>query len=117
MPLTSVLLPPTRLRHTGAKAAPLTHAQRKERTERNRLRQQDINSAVEDWKQSTMSTVTELARRFDKKERYFLDMFFEGGAHLIHKHQKVNVHNAFLSAKAEELRDSTRFNLFYAHLY
>lgn len=106
MPKATVLLPPTRLRNVTTKPAPLTEAQRKERAERNRIRQDEIDEAVEAWKMTTLTTANELAERFSKKTRYFLDLFFQNGAHLVHKHSKVNAHNAFLHMKAEELRDS-----------
>ena len=53
-----------------------------------------------------MTLATDLARRFNKKPRYFLDLFFQNGVHLVHKKTKVNAHNAFISMKAQELRDS-----------
>ena len=61
------------------------------------------------WTKSTLNTASELAHRFDKKERYFLDIFFQGGAHLVRKQTKVNAYNAFKFLKAEELRDGEIF--------
>jgi hypothetical protein len=105
MPLSSVLVPPTRLRNTASKRTPLTDNQRKERAASNSLRQAQINEAVDAWKQSTLNTAADLANRFDKKERYFLDLFFQAGTHLVHQHKKVNAYNAYLHMKAEEMRD------------
>ena len=84
MPQSSVIIPPTRLRNTASTRTPLTDVQRKERAASNSLRQAQINEAVETWKQSTLSTAADLANRFDKKERYFLDLFFQAGTHLVH---------------------------------
>ena len=106
MPPSSVLLPPSRIRNSGtSKSAPLTPAQRTARAERHNKIQAEINDAIDEWTKSTLNTASELARRFDKKERYFLDIFFQGGAHLVHKKTKVNAYNALKHLKAEELRD------------
>jgi hypothetical protein len=110
MPPSSVLLPPSRIRNSGtSKSAALTPAQRTARAEHHNKVQAEINNAIDEWTKSTLNTASELARRFDKKERYFLDIFFQGGAHLIHKHTKVNAYNAFKHLKAEELRDRKTF--------
>ena len=106
----SVLLPPSRIRKpaTSKPAAP-TPAQRTARAARNSQVQTEISNAIDEWTKSTLNTASELARRFDKKERYFLDIFFQGGAHLVHKQTKVNAYNAFKHLKAEELRDGETF--------
>jgi hypothetical protein len=110
MPPSSVLLPPSRIRKPAtSKPAALTPGQRTARAERNSQRQAEISNAIDEWTKSTLNTASELARRFDKKERYFLDIFFQGGAHLIHKQTKVNAYNAFKHLKAEELRDGEIF--------
>ena len=110
MPQSSVLLPPSRIRKlaTSKPAAP-TPAQRTARAERNSQLQTEISNAIDEWTKSTLNTASELARRFNKKERYFLDIFFQGGAHLVHKQTKVNAYNAFKHLKAEELRDGETF--------
>ena len=89
MPLGSVLLPPSRIQKpaTSKSAAP-TPVQRTARAERNSQFQTEISNAIDEWTKSTLNTASELARHFDKKERYFLDIFFQGGAHLIHKQTK-----------------------------
>ena len=112
MPKSSVILPPSRIRKpaTSKPAAP-TPAQRTARAQRNSQLQTEISNAIDEWTKSTLNTASELARRFDKKERYFLDIFFQGGAHLIHKQTKVNAYNAFKHLKAEELRDGETFLL------
>lgn len=102
---TSLRLPPSRKRNRVSRRAPLTNAQRKERSVASGKRQEEIDEAVRNWKASTLTLASDLARRFNKKPRYFLDLFFQGGVHLVHKQTKVNPHNAFLSMKAQELRD------------
>ncbi|KAF8954280.1 hypothetical protein BDZ97DRAFT_491743 [Flammula alnicola] len=51
------------------------------------------------WQRQTSSP------RFNKKPRYFLNIFFHGGARMVNHHEKINPHNAFISLKAQELRD------------
>lgn len=95
MPYThSRRLPRTRARHTISLKAPLTDSQRKERAARARKRRDEY----------TLNLATDLARRFNRKPRYFLDHFFQAGAHLVTKKGKVNPYNAFLAMKASELR-------------
>ena len=113
MPQSSVLLPPSRIQNSAtSKSAATTPAQRSAQAERNSKLQAEVSDAIDEWMKTTLNTASELARRFDKKERYFLDIFFQGGAHLIHKQTKVNAFNAFKHLKAEELRDG---EFFYRH--
>src|SRR6266567_1171592 len=93
----------TRIRHTQHKSTPLTSKQKKEKTAQREENQAAIDTAVDEWFASTMAKANELAARFNKKPRYFLDIFFHGGAHMVHHHEKVNPHNAFMSMKAQEL--------------
>ena len=96
--------------HTISWRAPLTDAQRKERSAASQKCQEEIDEAVRDWKATTLTLVMDMARRFNKKPWYFLNLFFQGGIHLVHKQTKVNPHNAFLSMKAQELCDSALFS-------
>jgi hypothetical protein len=64
----------------------------------------------EDWWTYTEEKATELAKRFDKKERYFLDIFFQGGARMVNHHKEVSPYNAFKSEKAAELREGMWYN-------
>ncbi len=66
-----------------------------------------IEGAVDEWMASTLAKAAELADRFDKKPRYFLDRFFLGGQKLIYKQSVTNAFNAFKSIKAAELRAGT----------
>ncbi|KAJ3501325.1 hypothetical protein NLJ89_g9385 [Agrocybe chaxingu] len=65
----------------------------------------EIDEEVRRWKATTLNLATELGRRFDKKPCYFLDLFFQGGVHLVKKQNKPNVHNAYVRMKADTLRD------------
>jgi hypothetical protein len=95
----------TRVHHTLQKSAPITSKQKKEKKVQREENQAAIDAAVDEWFTSTMAKVNELAAQFNKKPRYFLDIFFHGGARMVYHHEKVNPHNAFMSLKAQELRD------------
>jgi hypothetical protein len=47
---------------------------------------------------------------FDKKPHYFLDLFFQGGSHMVNHHEKVNAYNTFKSLKAAQLHERTSFS-------
>ena len=78
-----------RIYHTHHKAAPLTSTQKKERTAQREKNQTAISMAVDEWFSSTTAKANELAARFNKKPRYFLDIFFHGGARMVLKYRKV----------------------------
>ncbi|KAJ7281722.1 hypothetical protein C8J57DRAFT_1056136 [Mycena rebaudengoi] len=94
------------IRHTDPQpCAPLTSEQKKENKEERELKQSQIDDAVNEWLTYTYAKATELAERFDRKQRYFLDIFFQGGAHMVHHQEKVNPYNAFKAEKAAECRE------------
>ena len=110
MPYTNTLhLPRSRVQHTISSKARLTESQHKERSARSCKRQAEIEDAVHEWKAYTLTLATDLGQCFNKKPRYFLDLFFQGSVHLATKQGKVNAHNAFLAMKAQELRLSMFF--------
>ena len=92
-----------RSRHTQQKSVPLTSKQKTEKRAQREENQTAIDTAVDEWFSSTTAKANELAERFNKKPRYFLDIFFHGGARMVYHHEKVNAHNAFVSLKAQEL--------------
>ncbi len=71
---------------------------------RNKENQEAMEAAIDEWMSHAHAKAHELAQRFDKKPRYFLDRFFQGGQKFIHKHTVTNAFNAFKSIKAAELR-------------
>ncbi|KAJ6550349.1 hypothetical protein B0H10DRAFT_1732128, partial [Mycena sp. CBHHK59/15] len=75
------------------KSAPLTSTQLKEKREKRETRQAEIDAAVDDWRMYTNEKASELAERFDLKPRYFLDVFFQGGAKMVNHQEKVNPYN------------------------
>ncbi|KAJ6623196.1 hypothetical protein B0H10DRAFT_1787022 [Mycena sp. CBHHK59/15] len=87
------------------KQVPQTKEQLKQKRDDRKVRQEKIDAAVEEWRAYTFAKAEELATVFDLKPHYFLVVFFQGGAHLIHHQEKVNPYNAFKSEKAAEARE------------
>ena len=100
-----------RICQTQPKSAPLTSKQKKEKRVLHKENQAAIDAAIDQWFSSTMAKANELVVQFNKKPRYFLDIFFHGGTHMVHHHEKVNPHNAFMSLKAQELCDGKCYTL------
>ena len=99
-----------RVRHDSSrKPAPIPAQQRQEKLEVRQEKQQAIDEVVGEWFSYTVAKANDLAQRFNKKPRYFLDIFFQGGAQMVNHHSKVNAHNAFKSLKAQELNDGDFF--------
>jgi hypothetical protein len=94
------------------KPAPIPSDQRKEKIAQREKMQEEIDDAVQEWFDTTMAKAAELATRFDKKQRFFLDIFFTGGARMLTNQEKVNPHNAFISLKAQELREGKYLYIF-----
>ncbi|KAJ6591775.1 hypothetical protein DFH09DRAFT_1073634 [Mycena vulgaris] len=86
--------------------APLTTEERKQKRETTEKTQGEMDDAVREWVTDTHKKAEELALRFDKKARYFLDIFYQGGAHMVNHHKKINAYNAFKSEKAAECREN-----------
>ncbi|KAJ7705039.1 hypothetical protein B0H17DRAFT_866798, partial [Mycena rosella] len=87
------------------KSAPLTAAQVKENREKRERRQAEIDAMVDKWREMTNTKASELAACFDLKTRYFLDVFFQSGAHMVNHQEKINAYNAFKHEKAVENRE------------
>ncbi|KAJ7086902.1 hypothetical protein B0H15DRAFT_781879 [Mycena belliarum] len=101
--------------------AKATASEKKEKREESRAKQEKIDAAVgtdsispldvsnpflsAEWFTETKAKAAELAARFDKKPRYFLDVFFQGGTHMVNHQEKVNPYNAFKAEKAAQLRE------------
>ncbi|KDR74601.1 hypothetical protein GALMADRAFT_140967 [Galerina marginata CBS 339.88] len=102
----SIRLPRSHACHTVSTRAPLTDAQRKERSAQARQRRDEMEDEISGWKASTLTLAMDLSQRFKKKPRHLLDHLFQAGTRLVNKQGKVNPHNAFLAMKAIELRDN-----------
>lgn len=84
---------------------PIPTHQRKEKIAARQERQRQIDDAVGEWFSYTLAKADELGKRFDKKPRYFLDMFFQGGVKMVNHRHKTNAYNAYKSLKAAELSE------------
>ena len=87
------------------KPAPLSAEQLKEKRAATAKKQEAIDDVVNEWRDYTNEKASELAIKFDMKARYFLELFFQGGAHMINHQEKINPYNAFKSEKAAEARE------------
>lgn len=87
------------------KPPPIPSQQRKENLAKRQENQQQIDEAVADWYAYTLTKADDLGKRFNKKPRYFLDIFFQGGAKMVTHNNKTNAFNAFKSLKATELNE------------
>ncbi|KAK6980889.1 hypothetical protein R3P38DRAFT_3334080 [Favolaschia claudopus] len=96
---------PPRRPDAPKKTAPLTTEQQKEKRDARNEKQAQIDAEVLKWMQETNELANKLADRFDLKPRYFLDIFFQGGAHMINHQTTTNPYNAFKSVKATEARE------------
>ncbi|KIL54459.1 hypothetical protein M378DRAFT_92015 [Amanita muscaria Koide BX008] len=94
-----------RRRHDSAKPAPVPAEQRARSRELNQQRQSEIDSALLAWETYTLAKAEELSQWFDRKPRYFLDLFFQAGTRLASHHEKVNGFNAFKSMRIAEMRE------------
>jgi hypothetical protein len=97
-----------RLRKAPAhKPPPIPNQQRKANLAKRQENQRQIDDAVAEWYAYTLAKADDLGKRFNKKPRYFLDIFFQGGARMITHNNKTNAFNAFKSLKAIELNDGS----------
>jgi hypothetical protein len=101
--ITAVSAP--RIRKLADKRAPVPAAEREERRQANAETQRQIDDAISEWRTATFAKADELADRFHKTPRYFLDQFFNGGAHMLQQQNKTNAFNAFKSIKAAAVND------------
>ncbi|KAF8873100.1 hypothetical protein BD779DRAFT_1424551, partial [Infundibulicybe gibba] len=86
-----------------SKRPPMTTHQRAVNSAARKIEKEKIDQAVSAWFAATIAKADELAERFEKKRRHFLDLFFHGGARMLMKRNAVNSWNAWTSLKAKEL--------------
>jgi hypothetical protein len=85
--------------------APLGAEQKKALKEKHDDKQERMDARVNKWFTDTMALAEELAIEFKVKPKYFHDVFFQGGARMVHHQQNINPYNAFKSEKAAECRE------------
>lgn len=90
-------------RHSSGSKPPITPEERKAKEDDAKDRKAKIDQDLTAWFTETRTKADELAIRHNKKARYFLDAFFQGGARMLHQREKPNPYNAFLHQKALEL--------------
>ncbi|KAJ6518449.1 hypothetical protein DFH09DRAFT_1331933 [Mycena vulgaris] len=91
--------------YTQPKAcAKLAPDQLKERQDATAVCQTTIDDAMAKWWSDSMALADDLAQRFKMKPKYFHELRFQGGAHMIHHQTKVNPYNVFKAEKATECR-------------
>ncbi|KAJ7259985.1 hypothetical protein B0H12DRAFT_1014261 [Mycena haematopus] len=104
---TVALASSTRIRtgNHSKKPAPLTTEQLKEKRAAREDKQARIDARVQQWMESTNELAQSMATEFDMEPRYFLDIFFQGGAHMINHQEAINPYNAFRGLKSMEVRE------------
>jgi hypothetical protein len=58
-----------------------------------------IDAHTTEWWTYTQVKAQQMAAEFDMKEWYFMDLFLQGGAHMIHHQESINPFNAFKMPK------------------
>jgi hypothetical protein len=91
------------------KPPPIPSQQHKEKLAIHQENQRQLDDAVAEWYAYTLAKADDLGKRFNKKPRYFLDIFFQGRAKMVTHNNKTNAFNAFKSLKAAELNEGIYF--------
>ncbi|KAJ7802674.1 hypothetical protein B0H14DRAFT_3488258 [Mycena olivaceomarginata] len=95
------------VRNTAPKPrVPLSTEERTRKREEREERRDQQDQAVLEWVSETFAKADELATRFKRTQRYFLDVLFQGGAHMINHQDEVNPYNAWKTVKAAESREA-----------
>lgn len=105
MPLTANAICPRQRTKPVKPRIPIPPEQRHQRNEANRECRDEINAGIIAWENYTLSKAEELAARFDKRPRYFLDLFYQATSHLASRHEKPNGFNIYKSKRIAEMRE------------
>ncbi|KAF8326485.1 hypothetical protein F5887DRAFT_1197076 [Amanita rubescens] len=84
---------------------PVPPEQRAQRRETNRERREEVNAAIIAWETYTLSKAEELAERFKRRPRYFLDLFYQSTSRLASRHEKANGFNLYKRKRIAEMRE------------
>ncbi|EEB89385.1 hypothetical protein MPER_12518, partial [Moniliophthora perniciosa FA553] len=95
-----------RLRHYAPTRVPMTQSQRKEKIKEGEKRRNDIKADMKLLYSDLEIRCQALADKYDKKPRYFRDLFFQGGVRLMKSQKKTNKFNAWKHVKSHELREN-----------
>lgn len=74
------------------KPPPIPSQQHKEKLTAHQEKQQLIDDAVSEWYTYMLAKADDLGKCFNKKPRYFLNIFFQAGAKMVNHHQKTNTY-------------------------
>ncbi|KAJ7294037.1 hypothetical protein C8J57DRAFT_1041559 [Mycena rebaudengoi] len=85
--------------------APLGTEQRKALKEQRDTKQEHMDTRINKWFSDTMALAEEMAVEFKLKPKYFLDIFFQGGARMVRHQNNINSYNTFKLEKAAECRE------------
>jgi len=110
--LSSVSTGPPSCHPAQRSSAPIPNQQKKQKATEREKTQAEMDEIISEWFKAANKTIDDLAVRFNKKPRFFQDIFFGGGAHMVHHHNKVNAHSTFLHFKSQELRDGMYLTVF-----
>ncbi|KAK1217446.1 hypothetical protein PQX77_019911 [Marasmius sp. AFHP31] len=100
----SLLTPRTR-RPRRSSAIPVPEALKNLRRKKAKETREAINKAVKEWEKDTRELAASVAKKYNRKDRYFLDLLFQGGVRLSREQQNSNPFNAFKYVKAHDLRE------------
>ncbi|KAL0572556.1 hypothetical protein V5O48_009413 [Marasmius crinis-equi] len=100
------VMKPKKRGNTKTTRPQMTFAQRKAMNEKRVVRNRQIKMVVSQKLQEIQAWAEKQGRMFGKKDRYFKDMIFNGGAHLKHLKREISPYNAFRSEKAREIREA-----------
>ncbi|KAF7371510.1 hypothetical protein MVEN_00005800 [Mycena venus] len=87
------------------KAVPLTTAEQSAKREEREERKAYTDTIIQEWRNITYTMAQKLAKKYDRDEKYYLELFFQGGAHMIKHQEVINPYNAFKHEKAAEVRE------------
>ncbi|KAJ8082795.1 hypothetical protein PM082_008651 [Marasmius tenuissimus] len=94
-----------RKRRPRPKPTPIPQALKIIRRQKAQATRKAINDIVAKWEQDTRKLAEQLAGKYGRKVRYFLDLLFQGGVRLTKQQQHTNDFNAFKCVKAHDLRN------------
>ncbi len=86
---------------------PVPPEQRAQRRETNRECREEVNATIIAWETYTLSKAEELAERFKRRPRYFLDLFYQSTSRLASRHEKANGFNLYKRKRTAEMRERT----------
>jgi hypothetical protein len=93
------------------KPSPIPSQQQRKKLAVCQETQQLIKNTINEWYTYTLAKANDLSKQFNKKPRYFLDIFFQGGTKMANHHHKINMYSAFKSLKAADLNKGFFFLL------